>query len=81
MKNKRKHLKGELIKHPRKNIWGHVVLPGSAYGNFKELRKERMYHPAYTWKLLCKAYRKKVRKRKIAKLSRRGSKKRIKRAR
>jgi hypothetical protein len=81
MKNKRKHLKGELIKHSRRNMWGHVVLPGSTYDSFKELRHSGLYHPAYTWKLLCKAYRKKIRKIKIAKYSRRGSKKRIQRAR
>jgi hypothetical protein len=81
MKNIRKYLQGKLIKKPRKNMWGYVVLPGSAYDSFKELRHNRFYHPQYTWKLLCKAYRKKIRKIKIAKYSRRGSKKRVKRAR
>lgn len=67
--------------HVRRNMWGHVVLPSNAYRSFKELRHDRFYHPNYTWKLLCKAYRKKVRKMKIAKLSRKGSKKRIKQVR
>ena len=80
MKNKVK-FKGELIKHPRKNMWGEVVIPSSAYRNFKSLRTEGWYHPKYTWEQCCIAYRKKIRKMKIAKLSRKGLRKRIKRAR
>lgn len=80
MKN-RSHFKGELIKHPRRNMWGRVVLPGNAYRNFKELKAGGAYHPSYTWRQLCKAYRKKVRKMKIAKYARKGMKKRIKRVR
>jgi len=67
--------------HVRRNMWGRVVLPSKAMAGFKGLRENGFYHPNYTWKMLCKAYRKKVRKMKIAKLSRKGSKKRIKRAR
>jgi len=81
MKNRRKYLKGQLIKHPRKNMWGQVVISTNAYNNFKSLRSSGFYHPRYKWKHCCKAYRKKVRKMKIAKLSRKGSKKRVKRVR
>jgi hypothetical protein len=77
----RENFKGELIKHPRKNMWGEVVVPSRAYHNFKELRSGGFYHPRYKWKHCCKAYRKKIRKMKIAKLSRKGLKKRVKRAR
>lgn len=69
------------IKHQRRNMWGHVVIPGIAYKNFKQKRADGEYHPEYTWKQCCKAYRKKVRKMKIAKYARKGMKKRIKRAR
>lgn len=69
------------IFHVRKNMWNEGIKPGVAYQAFKELRENGQYHPDYTWKQLCKAYRKKVRKMKIAKLSRKGSNKRVKRAR
>lgn len=62
--------KGELIKHPRRNMWGDIILPSNAYANFKELRRNGFYHPRYTWKQCCQAFRKKVRKMKIAKYSR-----------
>ena len=77
MKNKVK-FKGEKIKHPRKNMWGEVVIPSRAYGNFKSMRADGRYHPKYKWKQCCTAYRKKIRKMKIAKLSRKGLRKRIK---
>jgi len=70
MKNKVK-FKGELMKHPRKNMWGEIVLPSIAYSNFKGLRREGFYHPRYTWRMCCAAYRKKIRKMYIAKESRR----------
>lgn len=69
------------IFHVRRNMWNEGIRPGVAYTSFKELRENGQYHPDYTWKQLCKAYRKKVRKMKIAKLSRKGSNKRVKRAR
>jgi len=67
--------------HVRRNMWGHIIYPSRAYGNFKQLQSGGFYHPDYTWQMCCRAYRKKIRKMKIAKLSRKGSKKRIKRAR
>lgn len=73
--------RGELIKHPRRNMWGRFIWPSRAYAAFKERIEEGIFHPDYTWKQCCKAYRKKVRKMKIAKQSRKGSNKRVKRAR
>jgi sugar (pentulose or hexulose) kinase len=67
--------------HVRRNQWGRIIRPSAAMNSFKERREEGIYHPDYTWKQCCKAYRKKVRKMKIAKLSRKGSNKRVKRAR
>jgi hypothetical protein len=68
-------------KHPRRNMWGEIRLPSHAYENFKSLRNSGFYHPAYTWSQCCKAYRKKIRKNKIAKYARKGMRKRVKRAR
>jgi hypothetical protein len=69
------------VKHQRRNMWGHIVLPGNAYRNFRGSRANGFYHPRYKWKNCCKAYRKKIRKMKIARYSRKGMRKRIKRAR
>lgn len=77
----RERFKGELIRHPRRNMWGRAILPSVACRNFLELRSGGFYHPKYKWKHCCKAFRKKVRKMKITKLSRKGSNKRVKRAR
>lgn len=63
--------KKEVIKHQRRNMWGRVILPSIAYGNFKQLKQSEFYHPKYTWRMCCAAYRKKIRKMKIAKESRR----------
>jgi len=67
--------------HVRRDRWGHIILPSRALNGFKELKNGGFYHPDYTWAMLCKSYRKKIRKMKIAKLSRKGSKKRVKQAR
>ena len=69
------------VVHSRRNMWGRIIKPGDAYGMYKENRTSGFYHPDYKWKHVCKAYRKKVRKMKIAKLSRKGSNKRVKRVR
>jgi sugar (pentulose or hexulose) kinase len=73
--------RGMMIQHPRRDMWGKAILPGRAYQHFKDRQINGEYHPDYTWKQCCKAYRKKVRKMKIAKQSRKGSNKRVKRAR
>ena len=67
--------------HVQRNMWGVIIRPSKAMAGFKDLQSSGFYHPDYTWKQCCAAYRKKVRKMKIARLSRKGSKKRIKRAR
>lgn len=74
-----KHTKKQ---HARRNRWGAVVLPSRAYKEFKELR-EGGYGIEHnqTWAQYCTAYRKKLRKKKMAKYSRKGSNKRIKRVR
>ena len=51
------------------DMWGKIVLPGEAYQSFKRNKSE--YHPAYTWRQRCAAFRKRIRKNKIAKESRR----------
>ena len=73
--------KEDKVVHSRRNMWGRMIRPGEAYGNYKENVISGWYHPDHKWKHVCKAFRKKVRKMKIAKLSRKGSRKRIKRAR
>ena len=64
--------------HMRRDRWGHIITPSVAMKNFKDIKRSGFYHPDYTWEMLCKDYRKKLRKNKIAKLSRKVSKKRIK---
>jgi len=73
--------KDDKAMHLKRNQWGHVRSPSQAMHGFKEMQRSGFYHPDYTWAMLCKAYRKKIRKMKIAKLSRKGSKKRVKQAR
>lgn len=66
----RRKLTGYIV-HVRRNMWGNIVRPGSAYSRFKDLKSNGWCHPDYTWKMCCEAYRKKIRKMKIAKESRR----------
>lgn len=55
----------------KKNMWGVLVRPGLSYDGFKRMRAEGLFHPAYTWRQCCAAHRKRIRKIKIAKMSRR----------
>jgi len=76
-------IKGEYMKHTkvlnnegkaahvRRNMWGRIVRPSNAMASFKELQSSGFYHSDYTWKQCCAAYRKKMRKIRIAKESRR----------
>lgn len=57
--------------HVRRNMWGTSVRPSRAMKSFYELRSNGFYHPDYTWEQCCEAYRKKMRKIRIAKESRR----------
>lgn len=66
----RRKLTGRVV-HVRRSMWGHIVRPSRAMANFKELRENGFYHPDYTWKQCCAAYRKKIRKMQIVKESRR----------
>lgn len=76
-----KFSKNDEVVHSRRNMWGIMIRPSESYGRFKENKVSGFYHPNHTWRHLSKAYRKKVRKMKIAKYSRKGIKRRIKRAR
>lgn len=73
--------KEDRVVHSRRNMWGRIIRPSDAYGRYKENKQSGLYHQDYTWGHVCKAYRKKVRKIKIAKYSRKVMKKRIKQAR
>lgn len=53
--------------------FGELKRPGVAYMNFLALKAARLVHPDHTWKDSNRAYRKKQRKRKIARLSRRAN--------
>lgn len=65
-------------KHARRNMFGEVVLPSVAYMHFKEARASGFFHPKYTWKQCCAAYRKKRHKARVAKMSRRVNRQRAK---
>lgn len=58
-------------RHLRKDRWGQIVLPSRAYGAYKQMRADGMFHPLQTWQIVCCNYRKKISKMKIAKASRR----------
>ena len=67
--------------HVRRNMWGQMILPELAYQAFKHAKIDGYYADNFTWRMRCQQHRKKVRKMKIARYSRKGMRKHIKRAR
>lgn len=57
----------------QKDQFGALKNPAVAYANFKQVRVMGFIHPDHTWAQANAAYRKKLRKRKIARLSRRAN--------
>ena len=57
----------------QKDRFGVIKLPSVAYANFRQLRSCGFLHPGYTWQQANEAYRTKLQKKKIARLSRRAN--------
>ena len=60
----------------KRDRFGRLKRPGASYASFKEARASGMFHPTYSWKQFNADWRKKNRKKKIAKLSRRKNRRR-----
>lgn len=57
----------------QKDQFGALKNPAVAYANFKQARMMGHIHPNRTWEQVNAEYRKKLRKRKMARLSRRAN--------
>lgn len=57
----------------KRDRFGALKSPALAYANFRYLRETGLMPTTHTWRDSTKAYQKKARKRKIARLSRRAN--------
>lgn len=60
----------------QKDRFGVLKRASVAYATFRYMRESKFFHPDHTWKDSNRAYQKKCRKRKIARLSRRANRRR-----
>lgn len=75
MKHIQLKVHGKRTPHLRRDMWGHGIRPSKAMKGFYSMRSSGFFHPDYTWRMCCAAYRKRIRKNKIAKESRRRNRK------